>query len=104
MQLLQMLQDFGEEFIKVDTIMIVVRLLTRHTVENAVIFATGDAYQFGAVEFETGDEAREFLGKLSEDVAYAAMIDSEFSVYKHPYRSQLMNEWLFLGQEDGLLK
>jgi hypothetical protein len=100
MQLLQMLQDFGDEFIKVDTILIVIRMLTKHTVENAVIFATGDAYQFGAVEFETSDEARRFLGQLSADVAYAAMIDGEFTAYKHPYRSQVMNEWLFLGQED----
>ena len=99
MRLLQMLQEFGGEMIRVETIMIVVKMLTRHTVENAVIYTTGDAFQFGAVEYETGEEVRSFLGRLSENVALAAMIDGEFEIYKYPYRSQVMDEWVFIGYE-----
>lgn len=99
MRLLLLLQDFGDEMIKVDTVIIVIKMLTRHTVDHAVIFSTGDAYQFGAVEFETADEARQFLGKLSEDVALAAMIDGAFEIYKYPYRSQVIDEWIFIPFE-----
>jgi len=99
MRLLQMLQEFGGEMIRVETIMIVVKMLTRHTVENAVIYTTGDAFQFGAVEYETGEEVCSFLGRLSENVALAAMIDGEFEIYKYPYRSQVMDEWVFIKFE-----
>jgi hypothetical protein len=99
MRLLQMLEEFGGEMIRVETIMIVVKMLTRHTVENAVIYTTGDAFQFGAVEYETGEEVRSFLGRLSENVALAAMIDGEFEIYKYPYRSQVMDEWVFIKFE-----
>jgi hypothetical protein len=99
-RLLQMLQDFGEELIKVDTVLIVIKMLTRHAVDNAVVFGTGDAYQFGAVEFANGDETRRFLDRLSEHVAYAAVIDGEFEVHRYPYRSQALDEWIFVGPED----
>ncbi len=99
MRLLLLLQDFGDELIKVDTVIIVIKMLTRHTVDNAVIFATGDAFQFGAVEFESGEETRHFLSKLSVDVALAAMINGEFEIYKYPYRSQVIDEWIFIPFE-----
>jgi hypothetical protein len=99
MRLLQILQEFGDELIKVETVIIVIKMLTRHAVDNAVLFATGDAYQFGAVEFATADEARSFLNRLSENVAYAALVDGNFEIYRYPYRSQVMEEWVFIGFE-----
>ncbi|HUF37889.1 MAG TPA: hypothetical protein VMN57_05150 [Anaerolineales bacterium] len=99
-RLLQLLQEFGEELIKVDTVLIVIKMMTRHAVDNAVVFATGDAYQFGALEFTDGDETRRFLDRLSDNVVYAAVIDGQFEVHRYPYRSQALGEWIFVGPED----
>lgn len=96
-RLLQMLQDFGEDFVKVDAILVVVKMLTRHPIENAVLFATGDAFQFGAIEFDRREEAQLFLDQLTEDVAYAAFIDGKFSMYRYPYRSKVIDDWVFVG-------
>lgn len=98
-RLLQMLQDFGDEYIKVDTVITVVKMLTRHPVENAVIFATGDGYQFGAYEFDSCARAQIFLEQLSENVAYAAFLDGEFQVYQYPYRSRVIQDWVFVSLE-----
>jgi hypothetical protein len=98
-RLLQMLQDYGEDLIKVDTILVVVKMLTRHPIDNAVLFATGDAYQFGALEFNNQGEARVFLGRLSENVAYAAFLDGRFEIYQYPYQSQVIGDWVFVGFE-----
>ena len=95
-RLLQVLQDFGEDYIKVDTVITVVKMLTRHPVDNAVIFATGDAYLFGAYEFDTVEDAWHFLDQLSEDVAYAAFLDGDFQVFQYPYRSRVIDEWVFV--------
>ncbi len=92
-----MLEDFGEELIKVDTILIIVKMLTRHPIENAVIFATGDAYRFGGLEFDDGASARGFLDQLSENVAYAAFLDGEFHIYQYPYRSRVVQDWVFVA-------
>ena len=96
-RLLQMLQDYGEESIKVDTILLVVKMLTRHPIDHAVLFATGDAYQFGAYEFDSLPAAVNFLDQLSENVAFAAFLNGEFQVYQYPYRSRVMGEWVFVG-------
>ena len=96
-RLLQMLQDYGEEFIKVDAILLVVKMLTRHPIENAVIFATGDAFQFGAIEFDRTEDAQHFLDQLTDDVAYAAFIDGKFIMYRYPYRSKVIDDWVFVG-------
>lgn len=96
-RLLQMLQDYGEESIKVDTILLVVKMLTRHPIDNAVLFATGDAYQFGAYEFDSYPAAVNFLDQLSENVAYAAFLNGEFRIFQYPYRSRVMDEWVFVG-------
>jgi len=95
-RLLQVLQDFGEDYIKVDTVITVVKMLTKHPVDNAVIFATGDAFLFGAYEFDTTEDASRFLDQLSEDVAYAAFLDGEFQVFQYPYRSRVIDEWVFV--------
>lgn len=95
-RLLQVLQDFGEDYIKVDTVITVVKMLTKHPVENAVLFATGDAFLFGAYEFDTTEDARHFLDQLSEDVAYAAFLDGDFQVFQYPYRSRVIDEWVFV--------
>ncbi len=91
-----MLQDFGDEYIKVDTVITVVKMLTKHPIENAVVFATGDAYLFGAYEFETYSQARTFLDQLSENVAYAAFLNGDFEVFQYPYRSRVIQEWVFV--------
>jgi len=96
-RLLQMLQDFGDESIKVDTVLIVVKMLTKHPIENAVFFATGDAFQFGAYEFDSFLAAQQFLDQLSENVAYAAFLNGDFQVYQYPYRSRVIDEWVFVG-------
>ena len=96
-RLLQMLQDYGEEVIKVDAILLVVKMLTRHPIENAVLFATGDAFQFGALEFDRAEEAQRFLDQLTNDVAYAAFIDGKFTTYRYPYRSKVIDDWVFVG-------
>jgi hypothetical protein len=91
-----MLQDYGDELIKVDTIILIVKMLTKHPLENAVLFATGDAYKFGALEFDDSAAARRFVEQLTDGVAYAALINGNFQVYQYPYRSRVTQEWVFV--------
>ena len=96
MHLLQMLQDYGDDFIQVDTVIIIVKLLAKLHIENAVFFATGDSYTLGAMEFDDPTSARYFIDQLSEKVLYATILDGEFRVYQYPYRSRVMDEWVFV--------
>jgi len=98
-RLLQMLQDFGEELIKVDTVIIIVKLLAKHPIEHAAFFATGDPFRLGAMEFDDADSALRFLDQLSEKVLYASILDGVLKVYQYPYRSRVMDEWVFVEIE-----
>jgi len=95
-RLLQMLEDYPDESIKVDSILIVVKMLTRHPVQHAVLFAAGTPYQFGALEFDSAWQAQNFLDQLSEHVRYAVFKDGKFSVFQYPYRSRVVKEWVFV--------
>jgi hypothetical protein len=92
----QLLHDYPSEHIKIDTIIVLVKMLTNHAVENAVMYATGDPFQFGALEFENRSMAESFLTQISDIVAYAAFLDGEFLVYQYPYRSRVLREWKFV--------
>jgi hypothetical protein len=95
-RLLQMLQDFNEDLIKIDTVIIIVKMLSKHPIDHAVIFATGDPYKLGALEFDDRYTARRFIDQMSEKVVYATIIDGDFSVFQYPYRSRVMQEWVFV--------
>jgi len=95
-RLLQMLQDFSEDLIKIDTVIIIVKLLSKHPIDHAVVFATGDPYKLGALEFEDRYTARRFIDQMSDRVVYATIIDGEFTVFQYPYRSRVMQDWVFV--------
>ena len=95
-RLLQMLQDFSEDLIKIDTVIIIVKMLSKHPIDFAAIFATGDAYKLGAMEFDDRYSARRFIDQMSDNVVYATIVDGEFTVYQYPYRSRVMQEWVFV--------
>ena len=95
-RLLQLVADFRTELILVDTMLVLVKMLNAEALQHAVVYATGDAYKFGALEFESAAAANEFLDQISDNVAYASFIESEFEVYRYPYYSRVLGEWVFL--------
>ncbi len=98
-RLLQMLQDFSEDLIKIDTVIIIVKMLSKHPIDHAVIFATGDPYKMGALEFEDRYTARRFIDSMSDKVVYATIIDGQFNVLQYPYKSRVMQEWVFVAPD-----
>ncbi len=92
----QMLGEFNSEVIKVDTILILVKMALGKPIENAILFATGDSYRFGAITFDTVQEAYAFLNQLSNDIAYGAFLKGKFHMYQYPYHSRSRGDWVFL--------
>ena len=103
-RLLQMLQDFSEDLIKIDTVIIIVKMLSKHPIDHAVIFATGDPYKVGALEFEDRYMARRFIDQMSDKVVYATIIDGAFNVFQDPYRSRVMQEWVFVELDSQAMR
>ena len=44
----------------------------------------------------TVEETENFLDQISENVAYAAFLNGDFQVYQYPYRSRVIQEWVFV--------
>ncbi len=92
----QLLQDYTDEQINLGTVLLLVKMLTKHPIENAVLFATGDAFKLGGLEFVNAKAAQSFLDSLSDNVRYAAFLKGKFHVMRYPYHSRSRGEWLFL--------
>jgi hypothetical protein len=95
-RILKLIEDFRSEMVLVDTMLVLVKMLNSESISHAVLYATGDAFKFGALEFGDAEAASSFLSQISDDVAYASYIDGVFEVYRYPYFSRVLHEWVFL--------
>ncbi len=95
----QLLEDFGSHEILIDTVLVLLKMLTRHPIRHAILYATGDAFRLGAIEFDQGETAQAFLRQLAGDTIYASFVEGEFTVFRYPYYSRVLREWVFLEHQ-----